>query len=71
MMVVISLGGSLIVPEKININFLKKFRKLILDYIKKNNKVVIMCGGGRTARYYIKEVNKIKKQSSGNTYKKR
>ena len=33
--VVISLGGSLIVPNKINYEFLKKFRK-VLKKIKKN-----------------------------------
>ena len=66
MQIVISLGGSLIIPEKINVNFLKKFRKLILEYIKKGNKVAIMCGGGRTARYYIKEANKVKKLSNHN-----
>ncbi len=64
-MLVISLGGSLIVPEKINVNFLKRFRGLILNYTKKD-KVAIMCGGGRTARYYIKEANKVKRLSNHN-----
>ena len=64
--IIISLGGSLIVPENIDVNFLKKFRKLILEYVKKGNKVAIMCGGGRTARYYIKEANKVKKNTNRN-----
>ena len=51
---VISLGGSLIVPKKIDIDFLKNFRDLILDYIAKNsNKAGIICGGGKTCRGYI------------------
>lgn len=64
--IVLSLGGSLIVPEKIDINFLNKFKKLVLNYVKKGNKIAIMCGGGRTARYYINEANKLKRISNKN-----
>ena len=49
-----SLGGSLIAPNGIDVNFLKKFRSLILDYTKKGNKVILVCGGGNTARSYQK-----------------
>jgi len=50
--IVLSLGGSLIIPEQIDINYLKKFKKIIL---KNTNyyKFVIVCGGGSTARRYI------------------
>ena len=50
--IVISLGGSLIIPDKIDTKFLKEFKKII----KKNtgkNKFVIVCGGGGIARKYI------------------
>jgi uridylate kinase len=57
--VVISLGGSIIVPEDINTDFLKKFRKLILDFIRKGNRAVIVCGGGRLARKYSEAAQKI------------
>jgi len=50
--VVISLGGSLIVPEEVNIAFLKKFKRLILNFINKGNKVIIVCGGGKVCRRY-------------------
>lgn len=50
--VVISLGGSLIIPEKINIEFLNKFKETILKNTKKY-KFVVVCGGGKTARNYI------------------
>jgi len=50
--VVISLGGSLIVPEKINSKFLEEFRKVILKNTKKH-KFVVVCGGGKVARIYI------------------
>lgn len=56
--IIISLGGSLIVPEKIDINFLKKFKKFILSYIKKYN-FIIFTGGGKIARQYQEAGKKI------------
>jgi len=47
---VISLGGSLIVPEEIDTGFLEAFKKTILKH--KSKKFVIVCGGGKTARKY-------------------
>ncbi|MCX8158827.1 MAG: UMP kinase [Candidatus Pacearchaeota archaeon] len=64
--IVISLGGSLIVPEKINFNFLKKFRKELRKNYKKY-KFVVVCGGGSIARKYIsilKHDNKSTKEES-------
>lgn len=52
---IISLGGSLIAPrEGIDTAFLKNFKKLILDEIKKGKKFFIIAGGGNTAREYQK-----------------
>jgi uridylate kinase len=50
--IVISLGGSLIIPKEIDIQFLKKLRKTILENTKKY-KFAIVCGGGVIARKYI------------------
>ncbi|MBS3172145.1 UMP kinase [Candidatus Woesearchaeota archaeon] len=58
--VVISLGGSIIVPDKVDYQYLKKFSKLIKKFSKKN-KVVIVCGGGKTARQYIDSLKHIVK----------
>lgn len=55
--IVISLGGSLIVPEKINFQFLDNFKK-ILERNYKNYKFVIVCGGGTIARKYIDALKK-------------
>ena len=49
---VISLGGSLIIPKKIDIAFLQHFKNIILDYVKKGRKVIIICGGGNVVREY-------------------
>ncbi len=58
--VVISLGGSLIVPSTIDINFLKKFKQLILKFIK-TKKFIIISGGGKTCRVYQKAASRISK----------
>ena len=55
--VVISLGGSVLAPERIDTAFLKSFRKLILDFSKKK-RFVIICGGGKTAREYMAAASK-------------
>ena len=49
---VISLGGSLVVPDKINITFLRRFKNIINEEIKKNKKFIIIVGGGKIARDY-------------------
>lgn len=51
--IVISLGGSLIVPNEIDVKFLNKFKQLIKKH-EKDYKFVVVCGGGSLARKYIK-----------------
>jgi len=48
---VISLGGSLVAPDGVDINFLKSFRNLILKHIQ-GKRFIICVGGGKTARNY-------------------
>lgn len=50
---VISLGGSIIVPDKINTNFIRRFVDLISRRAKKGHTFFIVTGGGATARKYI------------------
>ena len=59
MVKVFSLGGSVIVPGDIDYGYLMKFRRFIVSYAK-HEKVVIVCGGGHTARIYIKSLQKAK-----------
>jgi len=58
--VVISLGGSLIVPDEIDTGFLLRFKK-ILDKHKNHWRFVVVCGGGSIARKYIKALKQIGK----------
>lgn len=57
--IVISLGGSLIVPEEIDWQFVKKFKSIIEEEIKKGFRFIIITGGGRTARKYIEAGAKV------------
>ncbi|GAJ02017.1 unnamed protein product [marine sediment metagenome] len=50
--IVLSLGGSLIIPDNVNITFLKKFKIAIKKNTKKY-KFIVVCGGGNIARKYI------------------
>ncbi len=59
--IVISLGGSLIIPNQIDWQFLKKFKEIIISEIKKGKQFAIVTGGGYTAREYIQAARKITK----------
>jgi uridylate kinase len=62
--IIISLGGSLVYPKEIDIKYLKLFKKLIIDFVKKGNRAVITVGGGAMARNYIaaaRELNSVAK----------
>jgi len=50
--IIISLGGSLIVPDEIDTDFLKDFKKLILEHVAQGKRFVIICGGGKISRRY-------------------
>lgn len=56
MIIVISLGGSIVVKDKVNIQFLKKFKNLLL---KSKHKFFIITGGGSTARTYTNAAKKL------------
>jgi uridylate kinase len=51
---VISLGGSLIAPDKVDRDFLKEFYSLIVQYFNEDSqrKIILVCGGGGTTREY-------------------
>jgi uridylate kinase len=50
--ITLSLGGSIINPGEIDVNFLKEFAKVIQELLPKY-KFMIVCGGGKVARDYI------------------
>lgn len=55
-----SLGGSRIIPGKVDIKFLREFKKIILSH--KKDKFVIVTGGGSTARIYMEALKALGKK---------
>jgi uridylate kinase len=51
---VISLGGSIIAPDKVDVAFLRSFRKAVLEHLEGDpeRRVILVCGGGGPAREY-------------------
>ncbi len=52
MIEVLSLGGSLVCPDDVDVEFLKNFKNFIEKWIKKGKKFAILVGGGNLARKY-------------------
>lgn len=58
--IVISLGGSLVVPKDgIDTVFLKGFAALVKRQARKGGRFVIICGGGATAREYQQAAGRV------------
>ncbi len=60
--IIISLGGSLIVPDDIDVDFLKNFKILILFHVARGKKFVVITGGGKIFRRYrdaAKEISEL------------
>ena len=57
--VILSLGGSLIAPDGVDTDYLKKFKVVLDSFISKGFRFVIVCGGGSTARTYQKSAGEL------------
>jgi uridylate kinase len=58
-LVVLSLGGSLIIPDNVDYVYLKNFKEVLLKNTERN-KFIVVCGGGSIARKYISALKEIK-----------
>lgn len=56
--IVLSLGGSIIFPDDIDMDFLTRFKEMIL---KEKKKFIIITGGGKICRRYIEAAKKLSK----------
>ncbi len=62
---VLSLGGSIVAPDKIDTEFLSAFYQVMKKYLENSaDKVVLVCGGGGPARNYQAAFRKVYGQSS-------
>lgn len=57
--IVISLGGSLIVPDGVDVPFVKSFVALIKDYVAQGFSFLIITGGGKICRDYDESLKQI------------
>lgn len=57
--IVVSVGGSLIVPDAIDVDFLSRFKALILEKVQHGFTFSIIAGGGKTARRYQEAANAV------------
>jgi uridylate kinase len=62
--IVISLGGSLIVPNGVDIDFVNSFISLIKEYISRGFSFIIITGGGKVCRDYDNSLKEIMKPSN-------
>jgi uridylate kinase len=63
--IIISVGGSLIFPEEIDVEFLKKLKSIVLRYIENGKRFVLIPGGGKICRKYqnaAKQITDLKKE---------
>jgi uridylate kinase len=58
-MIIISLGGSLIVPEEIDCAFVKDFKQVIEEKITEGYRFIIITGGGKICRKYQQAASEI------------
>lgn len=58
---IVSVGGSLINPGELDINFLTKFKKIILSQVKKGNRFILITGGGKLCRNFQLALNNLSK----------
>ncbi|MEM9336947.1 MAG: UMP kinase [Patescibacteria group bacterium] len=63
--IVMSVGGSLIVPDQIDTTFLTHLKDLIIDETTNHGRrFIIIAGGGRTARRYINAAKEVSELTS-------
>ena len=63
---VLSLGGSIVAPEKVDVEFLTRFKASIAGYLEERNdaRLILTVGGGAPARIYQEAARKISPSSS-------
>lgn len=50
--IIISVGGSLIVQETVNVQFISNLKLILEEQIQKGERFILVTGGGKTARTY-------------------
>lgn len=63
---VLDFGGSIVAPDEVDTAFIRRFREFLVNWLKqdKNNKAIIVIGGGAPARKYQQAYRDIVKDGS-------
>lgn len=58
---VISVGGSLLAPDRVDVAFVRGFVQVVERYLERDasHRVIVVCGGGMLARHYQKAYREI------------
>lgn len=61
MLTIISLGGSIVAPDKPDIPFLREFRRILLDWLESDgdNRAILIVGGGGPARAWQQSLREL------------
>lgn len=52
-MIVVSLGGSIVAPDGVDVPYVRAFRAVLVDYLQNtDDKIILIVGGGGPARRY-------------------
>ncbi len=61
--IVVSLGGSIVNPGKVDARFIRAFRSLVKKFARRGKKFVLVVGGGKLCRVVQSEAGKVGKLS--------
>lgn len=62
--IVISVGGSLIYPQELDLNFVLRLKEIVLELAGKNHRFVLIAGGGKLCRKYNQAALSLNKKIS-------
>jgi len=57
--VVIALGGSIVHPGEIDVQFLRAFKKFITPFVRRGTKFILVIGGGTLSRKFQEGANRV------------
>jgi uridylate kinase len=59
--IVVALGGSIVHPDQIDTEFLKKFKKFLAPFLQRGTRFVLVIGGGKLARRFQEAAHNVSK----------
>jgi len=64
---VISLGGSIIAPDRVDVPFLRELRQALIEYLERDpeRRLILVCGGGAPAREYQQAYREVLEAGDG------